>query len=277
MLILSLCNDVLTSWRHDLFMLTITISSLSGGQGKTTTAFFLSRLLAKKGKVLSVDLDPQSNLTFFLRHDVDSESPTALEMLTGSVEVIDSVYQSNWSNLYLIPSDDGLSKAQDYLATSGMGAVVLRNRLQQVADHFDFCVIDSPPARSQISMTTLGAADKILIPAEALTKGVTSLLRTLELIGALTEMGAIKGDILGIIPFRDRWIGGNQAKQSSSAIKAMSDIASDMDLNLFPSILESERFKQALDSSELLHQMGHPNLEIPFNGVLEELWTKVVA
>lgn len=258
-------------------MLTITISSLSGGQGKTTVAFFLARLLAQKGKVLSVDLDPQSNLTFFLRHEVSSESPTALEMINGSVEIIDSVYESNWENLYLIPSDDGLSKAQDYLSTSGMGAVVLRNRLKQLAEHFDFCVIDSPPARSQISMTTLGAADKIVIPAEALTKGVTSLLRTLELIEVLKEMGAIKGDIFGIIPFRDRWIGGNQAKQSASAIKAMSDIAQDLSTNLFPSILESERFKQALDSSQLLQDIGYPHLEITFNRVLEELWKKAVV
>jgi len=258
-------------------MITLTISSLSGGQGKTTVAFFLARLLAQKGKVLSVDLDPQSNFTFFLRHEVSAESPTALEMINGSVEVIDSVYQTNWENLYLIPSDDGLSKAQDYLATSGMGAVVLKTRLKQVEEHFDFCVIDSPPARSQISMTTLGAGDKIIIPAEALTKGVTSLLRTIELIDILTEMGAIKGEILGIIPFRDRWIGGNQAKQSASAIQAMSNIASDLETNLFPSIVESERFKQALDSSQLLHEMGYPNLEISFNRILEKLWkTKVV-
>ena len=258
-------------------MLSITISSLSGGQGKTTTAFFLAQQLAKTGKVLCIDLDAQSNLTFFLCHQVEEESPTALEMITGSVKPIDAVYRTNWKNLFVIPSDNGLSKAQDYLATSGMGATVLKNRLKKVASHFDYCIIDSPPTRSQISMTALGAADKVIIPVEALTKGVTSLLRTLELAEALADMGAIKGEILGILPFRDRWIGGNQAKQSSSAIKAMSDIASDFKINLFPSILESERFKQALDVSKTLSEIGYPKLELPFKKIAEALWIKVAA
>ena len=258
-------------------MLTITISSLSGGQGKTTTAFFLSRLLAQKAKVLAIDLDPQSNLTFFLQHSVKEESPTALEMITNSVNITDSIYQLNWNNLYLIPSDNGLAKAQDYLSTSGMGAMILKNRLKKIQHLFDYCVIDSPPARTQISMTTLGCADKILIPVEAVTKGVNSLLRTIELIDSLDSIGAISGNILGIIPFRDRWIGGRQAKQSMLAINAMKKISEEIGTKVFSSIPESERFKQALDKSELLNEMGYSNLEIAFNQILEELWIKAVA
>jgi chromosome partitioning protein len=51
-------------------MRTCSSISLSGGQGKTTTIFFTSLLLAQQGKrVLAIDSDPQANLTFYLNHE----------------------------------------------------------------------------------------------------------------------------------------------------------------------------------------------------------------
>ncbi|MBD2580159.1 AAA family ATPase [Oscillatoria sp. FACHB-1406] len=252
-------------------MRTMTIASLSGGQGKTTTAFFLSRLLSASSKVLVVDADPQANLTFFLGHEVEANAPTLLEMITGTVEPLDSIYKLSVSNLFLVPADDGLTKAQDYLAASGMGAVVLRNRLQQVAQHFDYCIIDAPPTRSQIVMSAVGAADWLLIPAEALTKGVNSLVRTLELASHLDALGAFAGRVLGIVPFRDRWFGNSQSTKSAAAIKAIKEIAAESQTEVFPSILESERYKQALDEGILLSDFGYPNLELPFKRVIERL------
>lgn len=252
-------------------MLIITISSLSGGQGKTTSAFFLVRLLEPLGKVLAIDLDPQSNLTFFLGHDVELDDPTALELVTGAVEPLDCVYKANWDNLYLVPSDDGLSKAQDYLANSGMGAAVLRSRLSKLKEHFNYCVIDAPPARSQLAMTALGAAHDVLIPAEALTKGVNSLVRTLELIENLSQLGALQGRVLGVIPFRDRWVGANQTAKSKAAVAAMKQIAEESNTEVFPSILESEKYKQALDLGQTLSELGYPDLELPFKTVIAKL------
>ena len=52
-------------------MLSITAASLAGGQGKTTSSFFLAKALARIGyKVLMVDTDPQSSLTLYLAHEV---------------------------------------------------------------------------------------------------------------------------------------------------------------------------------------------------------------
>jgi chromosome partitioning protein len=252
-------------------MKTITVTSLSGGQGKTTTAFFLGKLLSQEKKVLFVDSDPQANLTFFLGHDVEVNSPTLLELLKEIVEPSDAVYSLDSANLFLIPADDGLSNAQEYLATSGMGAILLKARLKPIASLFDYCIIDSPPARTQISIATVGAADHIVIPAEASTKGVNSLVRTLELVQNIEKLGAFTGSVLGILPFRDRWFGRSQSKDSASAIAVMKEIAPEVEI--FPSILESERYKQALNQGVTLEQLGYAELEHPFLAAIAALDT----
>ena len=146
-------------------------TSLSGGQGKTSATFFTSLLLARQGKkVLCIDADPQFNLTFYLEHEIQEREPTLLEVLTGQVNCEDGIYPTKHENLFLIPSDRGLFKVSDYLSNSGCGAFILRLRLKQVSQLFDYVLIDVQPSRSQICLTAVGASDRIFIPAEANTK-----------------------------------------------------------------------------------------------------------
>ena len=137
-------------------MLTITAASLAGGQGKTTSSFFLARALSRSGyKVLMVDADPQSSLTLYLGHEVEANQPTLLEVLKKQVGVEDGIYESNYQNLWLIPSDDGLETIQDYLSSTAMGELALKKRLQQVVDLFDVAIVDSPPQRTQTNLSPL--------------------------------------------------------------------------------------------------------------------------
>ena len=78
-------------------MNTCAFISLSGGQGKTTTSFFLSLLLAKQGKkVLAIDCDPQANLTFYLNHEIEPNQPSLFEVLTGTVTTEDGIYETSY-------------------------------------------------------------------------------------------------------------------------------------------------------------------------------------
>jgi chromosome partitioning protein len=62
-------------------MIAVAIASLSGGQGKTTAALFLSRLLASRGyPTLAIDADPQHNLTTYLGLELQPNQPTLLEV-----------------------------------------------------------------------------------------------------------------------------------------------------------------------------------------------------
>jgi chromosome partitioning protein len=252
-------------------MLTITVSSLSGGQGKTTATLFLGLRLAERGyTVLLVDADPQASLTVYLGHEVEANSPTLLELLKKTVPIEDTIYNLEANeNLFLIPADDALNGVQDYLSASGVGATLLKHRLDKIASDFQICLIDSPPQRTQIALTTIGAADYILIPCETTVKGFGSLVRTLDLLTSLKEVKATSAEILGVLPFRDRWIGMNQSTESRMIVEGMSEeVGKEL---VLPSVRESERYKQALNKRISVRKLGYPDLEYPFEVLSQKI------
>lgn len=252
-------------------MFTIAFASLSGGQGKTTAALFLGRRLAALGySTLMIDADPQHNLTTYLGLELQPNQPTLLECLKKSVAVEDGIYPIEGNdNLFLIPADDQLDTVQDYLSNSGVGATLLLRRLEPIASAFKVCVIDSPPQRSQICLTVIGAAAALVIPAEASVKGYGSLVRTLDLLQTLQEVKATSAQVLGVLPFRDRWIGNTQSLESRLAVDGMrEEVGKEL---VLPSIRESERYKQAINKRTTLQQMGYADLEYPFEVLLDKI------
>ena len=252
-------------------MLTIAIASLSGGQGKTTASLMLGRLLSRQGyPTLLIDADPQHNLTTYMDLELQANQPTLLEFLKKSVSAEDSIYPSAGNdNLFLIPADDQLDTVQDYLSNSGVGATLLKRRLEPVAEAFKVCIIDAPPQRSQICLTVLGAADALIIPAEASVKGYGSLVRTLDLLRNLQDVGATEAQVMGILPFRDRWIGNAQTQESRAAVTGMcEEVGEEL---ILPSIRESERYKQAINRRSTLSDMGYIELEYPFEVLIEKI------
>jgi chromosome partitioning protein len=251
-------------------MKTCACISLSGGQGKTTTVFFTSLLLAKMGyKVLAIDADPQANLTFYLNHEVQTNEPSLLEVLTGQVGTEDGIYPTTNENLFITPADRGLFKVSDFLSSSGTGAFILKLRLKSVASLFDYVLIDIQPSRSQLCLTAVGAADYVLIPVEANVKGTNSLIDTLNFLSEQEELMAFTGRVLGIIPFRDRWVGNTQTLEGKQNIEAMREFAPD--IPILPSIRESEKFKSAIRQGKLLSDLGQSDLQYPFEKIVEAL------
>ena len=252
-------------------MLTIAIASLSGGQGKTTASLMLGRLLSRQGyPTLLIDADPQHNLTTYMDLDLQGNQPTLMELLKKSVSAEDGIYPSEGNdNLFLIPADDQLDTVQDYLSNSGVGATLLKRRIEPVANAFKVCIIDAPPQRSQICLTVLGAADALIIPAEASVKGYGSLVRTLDLLKTLQDVGATNAQVMGVLPFRDRWIGKTQTQESRSAVDGMREEVGEN--FILPSIRESERYKQAINRRSTLGEMGYSDLEYPFEVLIDKI------
>ncbi len=145
---------------------------------------------------------------------------------------------------------------------------MLSRRLESLANTFKICVIDSPPQRSQIAKTVIGAANFLVIPAEANIKGYGSLVRTLDLLDSMQALRATTAKLMGVIPFRDKWVGLNQTQESRMAIEGMKEEVKDL---ILPSIRESERYKQAINKQLSLEKLGYPELEYPFEVLISKI------
>jgi chromosome partitioning protein len=83
-------------------------------------------------------------------------------------------------------------------------------------------------------------------------------------------MRVFTGQVLGVLPFRDKLcirISGLAGLRRM--IAAMQQVAGAVPV--LPSIMESERYKQAIRQGQRLSEMGHADLEFPLYRVIEVL------
>lgn len=253
-------------------MTTCSVLSPFGGQGKTTIVLLTARILEQRGyNVLVVDGNPQSDLSRLLGVIPGRKDDTLLDLIRyddlAPMEVMYPV--EGHANMRVIPATSKLSEANQYLASLGMGARVLRMRLESIADIFDVCLIDAPQQDSQLTLTTMGAADYLIMPAEANVKGYQALARALEMYADQQKLGGTQAQLLGVVPFRDVWVGYNRTKDCQKWITAMEGLLDGQKELMLPSIRQSEVIKRAITYQTALEE--EDNLRFPFDQIVEKL------
>lgn len=144
-------------------MKTIVLTNQKGGVAKTTTAYALATGLHNKGfSVLIVDADPQSNLSFTAGVD-ESQGNTLYNVLRDGIAVKD-VLQTVKVNLDILTVGLAGTLADLELASRMNREKILTKALKEVAENYDFCVIDTAPTLGLLTLNALTAADYAIIP-----------------------------------------------------------------------------------------------------------------
>ena len=153
----------------------ITFANQKGGVAKTTTALNLAVAFKESGhRVLTVDMDPQGNLT--MSQGVD---PDKVDVAVASID---------------------LAGAEIAMSTQIGRERALQKSFDEIRDDYDFICIDTPPSLGLLTVNALTAADKVIVPVQCeylSMRGLVQLQNTLQMIRENLNPGV---EIEGILP-----------------------------------------------------------------------------
>lgn len=184
----------------------ISVFNQKGGVGKTTTVVNLSSALGyNKKKVLVIDMDPQGNSTSGL--GVENFDKSIYDVLIDEANVDDVICQTKSKNVDLIPSDSDLCGLEIELLSFERKEYLLKNKLENLSDKYEYILIDCPPSLSILSINALIASNSVLIPLQCeyyALEGVSQLMNTFNIIkkGLNTDL-EIEGVLLTMYDSRN--------------------------------------------------------------------------
>ena len=195
----------------------ISISNQKGGVGKTTTTGAIAAGLKIKGyKVLCVDLDPQSNLSFSSGAETE-DCPTIYEVLKGEAKTSFTIQKM--PSFDIISSNILLSGIELEFTQTGR-EYLLREALSTVKDKYDYIFIDTPPALSILTVNAFTASDYIIIPMLAdifSLQGIAQLSETIDRVKKYCNPN-LKIEGIVLTKFNKRTILGREIKGTAELI-----------------------------------------------------------
>jgi chromosome partitioning protein len=145
--------------RRQLFL------NFKGGTGKTSLSVAYAYRLAELGhRVLLIDLDSQGHATQHLGLAGENLERTVFDAMVGGVPLEDVIVGTVLAEFDVVPANLRMTTLDISLMPMAGREYKLQRALAQVADRYEFIVMDAPPSFGLLNLNALMATDDLLVP-----------------------------------------------------------------------------------------------------------------
>src|ERR671935_1651209 len=176
----------------------IAFANQKGGVAKTTSTLNLAVAFAEQGRsVLTIDLDPQGNLTMSQGLNPDEIERSMYDVLVHRLPIENVIHHGE---VDLAVSSIDLAGAE--LALSGMigRERALEKALVPIRDRYDWILIDTPPSLGLLTINALVAADGVIVPVQCEYLSLRGLVQLENTLSMIRENLNPDVEIEGILP-----------------------------------------------------------------------------
>lgn len=160
-------------------MKTITIGTLKGGTGKTSTLFNIAGLLSENHRILLIDVDPQTNLSLNCGIDITLKNLKTIKNIFDDNDPAENVIFKNpikeLPNIDIIPSSIGLTATELQIVSQAGRENILKNFIldnDKLLSGYDYILIDTNPSMGVINQNAFLVADSIILVSDISLNGI---------------------------------------------------------------------------------------------------------
>jgi len=173
------------------------VANQKGGVGKTTTSVSMAGVLSGMGKrTLMMDLDPHGSLSVYFRLDPDAVQKSSYQLFEAqlknkSFNIRHLIGTTRFPNLSLLPASSAMVVLDKQIGSQGGMGLVIQKALAEIADEFDFVILDCAPQLGILMVNALAACERLIIPVQTeflALKGLERMLRTLSMIAKAKQV-----------------------------------------------------------------------------------------